>query len=540
MKLYNTITAISFDVILIIGIIAIITSFAAGTKSDVSAIKTGWYDENGKQVNLNNLTETIDISHSFSVTDDNIIIMYRARNCYTDIYINGELTDADERVNSKIIGNSPGSRWHIISLPASSKEIHVTLQVTPCFDNSHAIIDNIYMGKIADVYKKVTAAYLPGFLICIFLQLLSLIIICLYIYLKKLFNINSDFLYLGITSFFTSQWAGCESLIGQLYIGHSEFFHIIGYLSLVAIPLSFGLYGVSRINGRFATFAKCYSFVAAVNIIFTSLLHVTGIYEFHYTLKTVHVLLLILIPVLIMIVLSYRNNRTTTYHVIVPLFIFVICIILSLYKYISGSYSNYTIYARIALISFIICLIIYQTNEIAATFSKGLKADMLHDMALNDHMTGLYNRTALNEHMEEYNHIIASFSPLGIIQFDVNNLKRVNDTLGHEMGDKLINAASTGLKQSFKSHCKIYRTGGDEFLVIINDLNPSSIYESGIKKLKEYCDKFNNQPNSKFKLVIAHGFVLIKGNTTLSEAIDMADVLMYQDKRELKANEKKA
>jgi diguanylate cyclase (GGDEF)-like protein len=335
-----------------------------------------------------------------------------------------------------------------------------------------------------------------------------------------------------------SQWAVSESLIGQLYIGHSGFFHIMGYLSLIAIPLSFGLYGLSRLKGHFAIYAKCYSLVSAVNVIFTSLLHVTGIYEFHYTLITVHILLVLLIPMLVMMVLSYRNERTTIYHIILPLFIFITCILLSIHRYTSGNYSSYTIYVRIALVSFLFCLIIYETNEVAATFSKGLKADMLHDMALNDHMTGLYNRTALNEHMEEYNHIIASFSPLGIIQFDVNNLKRVNDTLGHEMGDKLITAAADGLKQSFKTHCKTYRTGGDEFLVIINDANPDNIYKNGINKLKAYCENYNSQPNPEFKLVIAHGFVTIKGNTTLSEAIDMADVLMYQDKRELKAKAK--
>jgi GGDEF domain-containing protein len=106
------------------------------------------------------------------------------------------------------------------------------------------------------------------------------------------------------------------------------------------------------------------------------------------------------------------------------------------------------------------------------------------------------------------------------------------------MGDKLISAAAAGLKLAFKENCNIYRTGGDEFLIIINALDPTAVYESGIKKLKNYCDKYNNQPDLPFKLIIAHGFVTIKGNTTLSEAIDMADVLMYQDKRELKATEK--
>jgi diguanylate cyclase (GGDEF)-like protein len=539
-KLYSFITTTAFDFILVVGVCSILISFSSGSSSSANLLTSGWTDVNENPVDLNNLKGTLDISQYITVKTNSPTIIYRARNCYTDIYINGNLIDEDERVTSKIIGMSPGSRWHVISLPSSDAPVKVTLHVTACFDNSHATIDNIYIGNVYDVYKKVTSSYLIGFILCVFLQLLSIVILIIYTYLKKLFNVGTDLLYLGIASFFTAQWAGCESLICQLYIGHSGFFHIIGYLSLVSIPFSFGLFCASRLKGKFGTFSKYYSLVAAICAIVTTFLHITGIYEFHYTLFVVHILLIILIPALVALVLSYRNEKTTVHYVIVPLLLFVGCILIALFKYMSGNYSNYTVYVKIALISFLFCLIIYQTNEIAVTFSKGLKADMLHDMALNDNMTGLYNRTALNEHMDEYNHIIASYSPLGIIQFDVNNLKRVNDTLGHEMGDKLINAAANGLKQSFKIHCNIYRTGGDEFLVIINDLNPTLIYEAGIRILKEYCNKYNSQPNQDFKLVIAHGFVTIKGNTTLSEAIDKADVLMYQNKRELKAKEKEA
>jgi hypothetical protein len=57
--------------------------------------------------------------------------------------------------------------------------------------------------------------------------------------------------------------------------------------------------------------------------------------------------------------------------------------------------------------------------------------------------------------------------------------------------------------------------------------------------LTEYCDNFNNQSNHGFSLVIAHGYVEIKDSMPLSDAIDMADALMYQNKRELKERYKK-
>jgi diguanylate cyclase (GGDEF)-like protein len=537
-KLYYSINTIAFVFIIIISAIAFMSTFAIGSTQNVFEIGDGWTDIDGAAIDITNIKGTVEITKYIDVKGNNNTIIYRARNCYTDIYVNDELISPDEIVNSKIIGMSPGSRWHVVTLPPSDEPLKLGLVVSACYDNSHATIDNFYIGEVMGVYKKITSLYLFGFLTCVFLQVLSLIVMVVYLYLKKLFNVSKNLLYLGVTAFFTAQWAACESLIGQLLIGHSGFFHIMGYLSLVVIPLCFGLYGASRLNGKLALFAKCYSIAAAINVIVSTLLHITGIFEFHYTLINVHVLLIILIPVLTMLVLSYRNERTTVYYMLIPIAIFISCIVIAIFKYVTGQYSSYTFYIRIALVSFLFCLIIYQANEIAITFSKGLKADMLHDMALSDHMTGLYNRTALNEHSPEYDHIIASYSPLGIIQFDVNNLKRVNDTMGHEMGDKLISAAAAGLKLAFKENCNIYRTGGDEFLIIINALDPTAVYESGIKKLKNYCDKYNNQPDLPFKLIIAHGFVTIKGNTTLSEAIDMADVLMYQDKRELKATEK--
>jgi diguanylate cyclase (GGDEF)-like protein len=242
---------------------------------------------------------------------------------------------------------------------------------------------------------------------------------------------------------------------------------------------------------------------------------------------------------LVLLMLSYKNGSASVRYGYIPLSLFVICLLAAIYKYIIGSYSDYSNYIKVALVSFLLCLILFQISEIAVTFSKGLKADMLHDLALSDNMTGLFNRTALTEHTAEYEDMIANSSPLGIIQFDVNNLKSVNDNLGHEMGDKLISTAANGLKESFRDNCRIYRTGGDEFLVIISNTPPQLTYEKGIKILKEYCDSFNNQPNPDFSLVIAHGFVEVKKSMPLSDAIDIADSLMYQNKRELKEKQKK-
>ena len=101
----------------------------------------------------------------------------------------------------------------------------------------------------------------------------------------------------------------------------------------------------------------------------------------------------------------------------------------------------------------------------------------------------------------------------------------------------MITAVADGLKHAFSEYadtCFSYRTGGDEFLTIINSLRADDIYKECIQRLMDYCEEFNRQPDLDFTLVVAHGYVMIKGGKTLDEAIDEADALMYENKRKLK------
>lgn len=537
-------TGLPQTLVLIVSLIGVFICILSPDPYHVVNLSRGWTDAAGNPFDLNSFNNYDGSSmlpqriyQNIKVPNSDTSIIFRCRNCYADIYINGQLVQQDKINDMTIYGSSPGSRWHVMAIDSSDEPVEICLEVTACFQNSDGLIDNIYLGATRNIYHKVTTSHIIGFIISTFLHLMGIIILVMYAYLKKHYSAKRDLLCLGVATFFSAQWSSTESLLWQLFLGYSELFHLIGYLSLVMIPLGFGLLASQRLKGKYGYLSLAYSLVSAVNLVVIIILHVTGIIEFHYSLPFTHVLIVLLIPIMIMVVLSYTKgseHNTNSLLIFTLMLILIICLATALIKYNIGSYSDYSTYIRIAILCFLFCLIIYQVNQLAATFSKGLKADMLHDMALTDHMTGLYNRTAFNEHRPEYNHMIDSFSPLGIIQFDVNNLKTINDTLGHEKGDQMIRAVADGLKLAFDKSCKTYRTGGDEFLTIISNMNPDITYQEGIKTLQDYCDKQNKQPGLGFKLHIAHGYVVVRGNMALSEAIDEADALMYENKRELK------
>ena len=132
-----------------------------------------------------------------------------------------------------------------------------------------------------------------------------------------------------------------------------------------------------------------------------------------------------------------------------------------------------------------------------------------------------------------YNAMIEQQLPIGVIQFDVNNLKYMNDTFGHEKGDELIKLTAEGLKNSFQRFGRCYRMGGDEFLVVLTGNDPEADYRLGIQLLHSYCNEINQTNMSDFSFEVAHGFVLSKGQV-LEDVIKEADGKMYHNKRILK------
>ena len=139
---------------------------------------------------------------------------------------------------------------------------------------------------------------------------------------------------------------------------------------------------------------------------------------------------------------------------------------------------------------------------------------------------------ALQEANAAADEVIAQLSeelPAGccVIMVDINDLKRTNDTLGHYAGDELIIGAAKCLCRSFGETDRIYRTGGDEFVVIIMDEGYD--VDAALARLKRY--------SADWKGELIHGFSVSAGAASAKEfdnidtLLKMADQRMYESKR---------
>ncbi|MDX1455550.1 MAG: GGDEF domain-containing protein [Gammaproteobacteria bacterium] len=96
----------------------------------------------------------------------------------------------------------------------------------------------------------------------------------------------------------------------------------------------------------------------------------------------------------------------------------------------------------------------------------------LHDIAVTDSLTGLYNRALLQDDLARAieQHRRTSV-PMALLALDLDHFKSINDRFGHDAGDKVLVGTATLLKQRLRSSDRIYRTGGEEFLILLHDTN---------------------------------------------------------------------
>lgn len=142
-----------------------------------------------------------------------------------------------------------------------------------------------------------------------------------------------------------------------------------------------------------------------------------------------------------------------------------------------------------------------------------------------DGMTGLYNKNKYLQMMEEE---YPKMNQVAVVFWDINNLKIINDTLGHAEGDYVITNIAAAIKELAGEGRKAYRVGGDEFVMVIEDPKEDEI-TSLMEQWKDSIEKRNSF--SKIKISAASGYALGAGRD-IKEVAKKADEQMYQDKCE--------
>ena len=156
--------------------------------------------------------------------------------------------------------------------------------------------------------------------------------------------------------------------------------------------------------------------------------------------------------------------------------------------------------------------------------------EKLEEKAGMDCLTGLPNRSAYEGAKERLN--AQHYLPLSVIMCDVNGLKQVNDTLGHDSGDEMIRCIASVLEYECPPQNFVARIGGDEFIYLLPNTNPEDA-EALIERINTALAYYGDSP---FSLSVAIGTATkLTDDEKLDDIIVLADSRMYENKTAKKA-----
>lgn len=160
----------------------------------------------------------------------------------------------------------------------------------------------------------------------------------------------------------------------------------------------------------------------------------------------------------------------------------------------------------------------------------------LKSMSITDELTGLYNRRGFFNLLEQHLKFIKRKKEKAFILYvDLDNLKEINDTLGHSTGDSALIDGANVLKATYRESDIIARLGGDEFVVFLPGKKESDA-SIVISRLQGHIDTYNAEKEREYKLSMSIGTAVYDPEEPVSidDLLAKADRSMYEHKRQKK------
>ena len=155
------------------------------------------------------------------------------------------------------------------------------------------------------------------------------------------------------------------------------------------------------------------------------------------------------------------------------------------------------------------------------------KEQMLLEIAYSDSLTGLKNRSAYESKINDITHKRVKVRTIGILVMDINDLKTINDTLGHMEGDRVLQEFAKNVTKLLPQSAEVFRIGGDEFVCFLYKTS-----QTHVRKLTDFLE--GSLKTQQISVAIGYAFYIAGKAEKFTDAIHRADSEMYRSKARMK------
>lgn len=448
------------------------------------------------------------------------------------VFADGRLIYALEAAES-IWGYTSGAKYNFVEIPIDAEEIKVEIEAIYSEDRDREV--EYFVGDGIAMMRGYIRSAVPNMLLSILCVVMGLLLVIYWFITQRKIAIEYSSLYFGFFAAILGLWTLHETDFATVLVANRTAASYCGYMLLMLMIVPFVLFIKSfmEVEDRYAAVLICGG--AVTYLIINTIGHMSGIWYFKKSVVGIHIFIALALGYMLYAVVwriqKYGPDQKVKAN-IVGAVVLITTVIIDITAYYMKMKQTDLI-GRIGLLFYIFLLGKETTVEFFAQIDEGRKAEIYKELAVKDAMTGLYNRNAF----DEWEYDCENFKNVMLVMFDLNDLKKCNDTMGHETGDKYIADAAELLRQVFGEIAKCYRIGGDEFCAVIRDADKVNI-EEYLQYLNELQEIYNEK-SQDVKMQIACGYATFDtADSNIESVRNKADVKMYANKKEMKGLEK--
>lgn len=542
----------------IIGLLAIVLAFLCCTIPQFGGVETsdddyvdisgGWTDEEGNQVDPTNVSQCSSflahqpiVIHRTLPNDlpEGAMLQFLSRDCSLDVTIGSQTYSYHPDVPA-IAGKSSGPSMHSVALPDSLTEENrvVTITIYPDYYDGSARVEGLAVATNSAYTSHVVTQRMVEQLLQISTILIGIAAIVLALALPATRKERAGLLHLGILTVLVGGWISTQTMMLQYILPDPTYVYLMQYYLLAIVPFPAMSFVGCNVPVDTSKFRKVIGALCAADLAIIIASPLLGGPDAHELLPITHCILVLLVIFIVVslvrsrpiLSIQRRESGSFTWIIWLAAAVMLASSMGDLFRllYEGKSIGDAAAITRVGYLIFALLCIAYYLSRIIYRVKKGQLAETYEHLAYTDALTLLGNRLAF----ELNKGTLDTDDALCVVTLDINDLKDVNDTYGHIMGDTFIKAVGRCLNETFGQEGNCYRVGGDEFVAILKGDDLLERFERCSEALIAREREVGELLVLPVPLTVACGMALREQGEDISfeELCALADDHMYKDK----------
>lgn len=425
------------------------------------------------------------------------------------------------------------SSWHIIDLPEHSEGDQLTITYRSPYEAMSGTLNSVIYGDRASLNSWIGRTYSLRLGVAIALFLIGLTIVILHVAVDREHTKGKG--HLGMFAILLSLWVLSESRMIQFLTGNQFIMGSLSYNMLTLFPVPMIYYIRDFVMKRCKWPYTVFILLFGINLFVILGLQAFGILDFFESvLITQSLIALGLLIVLVTVIIEvFRDKNREAIRFMQFFSVVMVFALLELINFAFGDFDRTSLYVLLGAVIFMVLQLIDYARLMIRRFKEMYQLETYKSLAYKDTLTGAKNRLAYEQKLDDYFAKDHALKYMRLIFFDFDDLKKINDTYGHQAGDVCLKEGYRLIEKAFGDLGECYRIGGDEFACIALD-SEESLFKQRLFSFKRSIEDFSS--------VIPYRFDISTGSAVYDPRIDhkpsdlmkRADDRMYFFKEQMK------